>query len=54
MLIPLAQIRQLYLRMLNSTIQKERLGCTVQIFVANDTDSLCALRIFTVSTATPF
>lgn len=33
--------------MLNSALEKESRGCTMYIFVSNDTDSLCALRIFT-------
>lgn len=37
--------------MLNSALEKESRGCTMYIFVSNDTDSLCALRIFTVSSA---
>ncbi len=35
--------------MLNSALQNESRGCSMYIFVTNDTDSLCALRIFTVS-----
>jgi len=37
--------------MLNAALEKESRGCTMYIFVSNDTDSLCALRIFTVSNA---
>jgi len=33
--------------MLNAALEKESRGCTMYIFVSNDTDSLCALRIFT-------
>lgn len=49
MLIPLTQIRQIYHTMLNMALEKEQRGCTMYIFATNDTDSLCALRIFTVS-----
>ena len=35
--------------MLSMALEKESRGCTMYIFVTNDTDSLCALRIFTVS-----
>ena len=49
MLIPLNQIRQIYHTMLNAALEKESRGCTMYIFVSNDPDSLCALRIFTVS-----
>ncbi len=49
MLIPLNQIRQIYHTMLNAALEKENRGCTMYIFVSNDPDSLCALRIFTVS-----
>lgn len=49
MLIPLNQIRQIYHTMLSMALEKESRGCTMYIFVTNDTDSLCALRIFTVS-----
>ena len=49
MLIPLNQIRQIYHTMLTMALDKESRGCTMYIFVTNDTDSLCALRIFTVS-----
>lgn len=33
--------------MLNMALEKESRGCTMYIFVTNDTDSLCASRIFT-------
>lgn len=33
--------------MLQAALEKEQHGCTMYIFVSNDTDSLCALRIFT-------
>lgn len=52
MLIPLSQIRQIYHAMLNAALENESRGCTMYIFVSNDADSLCALRIFTVSTLT--
>ena len=49
MLIPINQIRQIYHTMLNMALEKESRGCTMYIFVTNDTDSLCASRVFTVS-----
>ena len=49
MLIPLAQIRQIYHTMLNMALEKEQRGTTMYIFATNDTDSLCALKILTVS-----
>lgn len=51
MLISLEKLKQLYARIIDDALETEHLGCTTYIFVANDTDALCALRILTVSTS---
>jgi hypothetical protein len=47
MLITHDQLKQLYLNLVKQSLQCE--GCTVYILCANDTDSLCSLKIITVS-----
>jgi hypothetical protein len=49
MLTPLERIKHLYAQIIRDALETENLGCTTYIFVANDTDALCALRILTVS-----
>ena len=46
MLIPLDQIKRLYLSMVQRALQVES-ACSTYIFAANDTDGLCALKILT-------
>jgi hypothetical protein len=48
MLIPQDQLKLLYLNLVKESLKCE--GCTVYILCANDTDSLCSLRILTVRT----
>lgn len=49
MLTPLDRIKVLYAKIINDALESEKNGCTTYIFVSNDTDSLCAMRILTVS-----
>lgn len=49
MLIPIANIIQLYRYVVKEAMDLEGKGCTIQIFVSNDTDSLASLKILTVS-----
>ena len=49
MLTPLDRIKVLYAKIINDAVDSEKNGCTTYIFVSNDTDSLCAMRILTVS-----
>ena len=50
MLIPLDKLRYFYDRILQNALDSDLKGAnTVQIFVSNETDSLCALKIITVS-----
>jgi len=49
MLTPLERIKHLYTKIINDALESENFGCTCFIFVSNDTDALCALRILTVS-----
>lgn len=50
MLIPLDKLRYFYDRILQNALDADLKGAnTVQIFVSNETDSLCALKIITVS-----
>lgn len=48
MLITQDQLKQLYLNLVRESLSCE--GCTVYILCANDTDSLCSLKIITVRT----
>jgi len=47
MLIPLDRIKNLYLQIIKNANESDQYGCTTYIFVSNETDSLCALRILT-------
>jgi hypothetical protein len=49
MLTPLDRIKLLYAKIIKDALESENQGCTTYIFVSNDTDSLCAMRILTVS-----
>ena len=48
MIIPLDKLKQLYLQIVKHANESGQYGCTTFIFVSNETDSLCALRILTV------
>lgn len=45
MRIPLHNVKQMYQFILQSALQSDGLGCTVYVFVSNDTDSLTSLKI---------
>jgi len=50
--MPLADIdhiKKVYQQIIQRALQTEGEGCTTYIFVSNDTDALCALKILTVS-----
>jgi cell division control protein 45 len=47
MLIPINDIKHVYQHILQSALQCDGLGCTIQIFVSNDVDSIASLRIIT-------
>ena len=49
MLVPLDKLKQLYNQLKQNAYDAESGGCTTCIFVANDTDAICALRMLTVS-----
>jgi len=49
MLIPLANIKNVYQHILQSALECDGQGCTIYVFVSNDTDSLASLKILTVS-----
>lgn len=49
MLVPLNQLKLLYSQILAEALKSDGEGCSIYIFVANDTDALAALKIFTVS-----
>jgi hypothetical protein len=49
MLVSLDNLKQLYRQILQAALQQEGSGCTAYIFTSNDTDSLCAVKILTVS-----
>ena len=48
MLIPLLNIKKVYQNIINKALDCNGQGCPVYIFVTNDTDSLCALKMLTV------
>jgi hypothetical protein len=52
MLIPLLNINQIYKYITKEAMDLEGKGCTIFIFVSNDTDSLSSLKILTVSQQT--
>ena len=47
MLIPLHNIKHVYQHILQRALECDGLGCTIYIFVSNDTDSLASLKILT-------
>ena len=47
MLIPIDNIKQVYKHILEQALECDGLGCTIQIFVSNDVDSIASLRIIT-------
>lgn len=49
MLIPLHNIKQVYRHILQAALECDGLGCSIYIFVSNDTDSLTSLKILSVS-----
>lgn len=49
MKIPLQNIRHIYDQILMSAHECDGLGCSIYIFVSNDTDSIASLKILTVS-----
>jgi len=53
MLIPLVNIKWVYGAIQEDALKCDGMGCTIYIFVSNDTDSLSSLKIFTVSTSSP-
>ena len=48
MLIPLEKLRSLYDQLLRNALDCEGKGTTIYIFVSNETDSLCSLKMLTV------
>lgn len=48
MLISLDELKRLYNFIIQNAIECEGQGCTTYIITANDTDSLCSLKILTV------
>lgn len=49
MLIPIDNFKQIYRYILQQALSCEGQGVTTYLICSNDTDSLCALRILTVS-----
>jgi hypothetical protein len=49
MLIPLDKLRLVYDQILMNAIPCEGQGTSIYIFVTNETDSLCSLKLITVS-----
>ena len=49
MKIPLQNIRHIYDQILQAAHECDGLGCSIYIFVSNDTDSIASLKILTVS-----
>jgi hypothetical protein len=49
MLIPIDHFKQVYRHILQQALQCEGQGVTTYLICSNDTDSLCALKILTVS-----
>lgn len=49
MLIPLDKLRSLYDQIIKNALSCEGLGTSIYIFVTNETDSLCSLKMITVS-----
>jgi hypothetical protein len=49
MLVPLNQLKLIYNQILSEALKTDGEGCSITIFVANDTDALSALKIVTVS-----
>ena len=45
MLIPLHNLRHIYQHILKSALELDGQGCSIFIFVSNDTDSLSSLKI---------
>jgi len=50
MLIPLHNIKVVYQHILQNALENDGLGCTIYIFVSNETDSLASFKILSVST----
>ena len=48
MLIPPQNLRAYYKEMIANSLNKEKQGTTIYIFVTNEADSLCALKMLTV------
>lgn len=53
MLIPLDRLRTLYDRIIKNALTTEGQGNSIYIFTTNETDSLCALKMLTVSLLHP-
>ena len=49
MLISLNNIKHVYHHILQNALEFDGKGCTIYILVSNDTDSLAALKILSVS-----
>ena len=49
MLIHLTNLKSVYQYILQSALEFDGKGCTIYIFVSNDTDSLASLKILAVS-----
>lgn len=47
MLIPVHNLKHLYQHILKTALEQDGQGCTIYIFVSNDTDSVVSLKILT-------
>ena len=52
MLIPLDKLRTLYDAIIKNALTSEGQGTSIYIFATNETDSLCALKMLTVTPST--